>query len=72
MIRIVVQVADAAMAANVGGPVQTWCKTFDVDVPDLEYFLSAADSPYREKHVVGVEVLPLAPNAALTGHRPKE
>jgi hypothetical protein len=59
MIRIVVQVADASMAANVGGPVQTWCRTFDVEAPDLEAFMQPDGNAYREKHVVGVEFLPL-------------
>lgn len=58
MIRIVVQIADAAMAANVGGPVQTWCKTFDVEAPELEAVLRDQSSKYREAHVIGVEVLP--------------
>ena len=58
MIRIVVQVADAGMAAHVGGPVQTWCKTFDVEAPELEAFLGKdPNNTYREKHVVGVEVV---------------
>lgn len=58
MIRIVVQVTDAGMAAHIGGPVQTWCKTFDVEVPELEAFLAKdPNNTYREKSVVGIEVL---------------
>lgn len=57
MIRIVVQVADATMAVNVGGPVQTRCKTFDVEMPDLERFMLDRDNAYLEKHIVGVEVI---------------
>ena len=56
MIRIVVHVSDAGMAAHVGGPVQTWIKSFEVDAPDLEAFMSSQDNPYREKHIVGVEL----------------
>ena len=58
MIRVVVQIADACMAANVGGPVMTWIKTFDIEAPELEQLLSSEGNPYREQHVVGVEVIP--------------
>ena len=57
MLRIVVLIADASMAANVGGPVQTWCKTFDIEAKELEQFMLCKDNQYREKHIVGVEVL---------------
>ena len=59
MIRIVVQVADSAMAAHIGGPVQTWCKTFDVEAPDLEAFMQPDGHTFRDKYVVGVEFLPI-------------
>lgn len=57
MIRIIVQIAEAGMAANVGGPVQTWCKTFDVSCPEVEEFLSKTADVYQSKHVVGIEVI---------------
>lgn len=57
MIRIVVQVTDAGMAANIGGPVQTWIKTFDIEMPELERFMLDRSGKYQERSIVGVEVL---------------
>ena len=57
MIRIIVQESCFAMAANVGGPVQVKCKTFDVDFPELEAFLTS-EQKYAERQVLGVEVVP--------------
>lgn len=54
------------MAANVGGPVQTWFKSFDIDAPELEKFLRTTDLQYREKHVAGVELLEVTPNSTLS------
>lgn len=56
MIRIVVQIANAGMAANVGGPVQTSIKTFEVEAPELERFMEDRCHGYQEKHIVGVEL----------------
>jgi hypothetical protein len=51
------------MAANVGGPVVETCKTFDVDMPEVEAYLSCPDRDqygnwtYTTRMVIGVEVL---------------
>jgi hypothetical protein len=60
MIRIVVCIADAGMAANVGGPVQTRFRTFDILCPELESLLRMGDAGatgYVQAHVSGVELL---------------
>lgn len=57
-IRIVVQESDAGMAANVGGPVTTIYRTFDVDAPDLVAVMSASCHSYKTRSIVGVEILP--------------
>lgn len=57
MIRIIVRIDDAGMAANVGGSVQTRYKTFDVDLPELEAFLRLPKpNTYTEYEVIGVEL----------------
>lgn len=58
MIRIVVQRSEAGMAANVGGPVHTSVKTFDLDAPEFEAYMRAERGTYEDKMVVGVEILP--------------
>jgi hypothetical protein len=57
MIRIVCSIADASMAANVGGPVQVAMKTFDVDLPELEQWLTKRDHSYQERTFTGIEVI---------------
>jgi len=57
MIRIVVRVDNANMAANVGGSVETTFRTFDVDIPALEAFLRAAQGRYSHANVLGIELL---------------
>jgi hypothetical protein len=57
-LRIIVRQSDEGAARNVGGPVQTSYKTFDVELPALEAFLSADGQPdYICREVIGVEVL---------------
>ncbi len=65
MIRIVIQETDFGNAANIGGPVETRIKTFDVELPEVEKHLHAAEKAKEEKRqcwfsrqVIGVEVLP--------------
>jgi hypothetical protein len=59
MIRIIIETCEAGMAANVGGSVQTSYRTFDVELPEVEAFLrQVKGSPYTERQVLGVELLP--------------
>jgi len=44
------------MAVNVGGDVLTTYKTFDVELPEVEAYLSAMPNQYTERSVVGIEV----------------
>ena len=57
MIRILVRVDDAGMAANVGGSVETKYKTFDVDLPELEKYLREDRGIYSHANVIGFELL---------------
>ena len=58
MIRIVVTVACAGMAANVGGPVEIKMRTFDIDNPELETLLRIGErDSYSTAHVSGAEVI---------------
>ena len=57
MIRVIVVSAYAGMAANVGGPVQTEYKTFDIEAPDLEAFVTAQMGSCDQRSIVGIEVL---------------
>lgn len=57
MIRVIIEIADAGMAANVGGPVHTRHLTIDVDAPEVEKALQSTGA-YDERRVIGVEVLP--------------
>lgn len=63
MIRFIVQTDDASMAANVGGNVHTSHRTFDVDLPELEAFLRETGNPYRERRLIGCELLPVTTEA---------
>ena len=40
MIRLIVRIDDATMAANVGGAVQTTYRTFDIEHTEIERLLS--------------------------------
>jgi hypothetical protein len=54
MLRIVVRESNCGAACNVGGPVDVTWKTFDVDLPELEAYLSEAVR-FQTREVVGVE-----------------
>ncbi len=72
MIRLVMRIDDAAMAANVGGSPQTTYRTFDIDLPDVEALLRHQEKrPNSLLHhtLVGAEVLP-APSAKDGGSTP--
>lgn len=56
MIRIIVRTVDIGSAINVGGPVDTKFKTFDVSLPELEEYLERR-SQYESKEVIGVDVV---------------
>ena len=61
-LRIIVQTADHAAAANVGGPVIITCQTFDVEAtPELaaHVALGLGERPdsYQARQIIGVEVL---------------
>lgn len=64
MIRIIVHVADAGMAANVGGPVTETFRTFDIEHAELEKLLTPSEVfRYREAFVSGCEVVESQPAA---------
>lgn len=57
MIRLIIRIDDAGMAANVGGAVLTEYRTFDLDAPEIEAALSAAaGKSYTHAQIVGAEV----------------
>lgn len=68
MIRLVVRLDDASMAANVGGGVHTTFRTFNIELPALEGILMASGQKPHEfgyATIVGAEVIPddaLAPS----------
>jgi hypothetical protein len=60
MIRLIVQTAEAAMAANVGGPVQVSYRTFLIELADLEAYLrepSKMNWTFTERRLVGAELV---------------
>lgn len=57
MLRIIIRIDDAGMAVNVGGAVHTAYKTFDVDLPEVEKFLTANIGSYAQAQVTGVEAI---------------
>jgi hypothetical protein len=57
-IRIIAHSTDAEMAANVGGPVTTSYRTFDIDAPEVETFLRKPWRNYEERGIIGIELLP--------------
>lgn len=58
MIRIIVRVDDAVMPVNVtGGSVDTKFRTFDVEIPELETYIKAAEGKYSHANVLGVEIV---------------
>jgi len=58
MLRIVVRITDSGDACNIGGAVQQWTKTVDLDFLSLESLLRVDKAQkYRHAEVIGVEVL---------------
>ena len=68
MIRIIIQDCDFGAAANIGGPVESHVKSFDVDIPALEKHLrdfkemsdkckSAKQMVWSSQNVAGIELL---------------
>ena len=60
MIRVIVRTADANMAANVGGPVHVYHRTFDLEAPELEEYLrepNKLEALYIDRAAIGVEVI---------------
>lgn len=63
MIRIIVKDDDAGMAANIGGTVLSYVKSFEVELPELEKFLreywdaSPSAKSYWHRQVIGIELV---------------
>lgn len=60
MIRIICRLANAGMAANVGGAVLTKYRTFDVVLPEVEKYMREAvkeGGTYAQYQIVGTEIL---------------
>lgn len=57
MIRLIARSADRGAAANVGGPVDTEYKTFDVDLPEVEAWLLKNSGKYLWSEIVGAEII---------------
>lgn len=61
MIRVVVQTIGVVDAVHVGGPVHTSLHTFDVELPEIEAFLSEPErmnDHYTHRQIVGFEIRP--------------
>ncbi len=67
MLRLIVRIDDAAMAANVGGSPQTTYRTFDIDHPEIEALLRGGGSNSRNdfsyRTLVGGELIDGGSNA---------
>lgn len=60
MIRLIVRIDDAAMAAHVGGSPQTTYRTFDIEHPEIEALLRASGqkpNSFTMNTLVGAEVI---------------
>ena len=61
MIRLVVRIDDAAMAAHVGGSPQTTYRTFDIEHAEIEALLRGGGSNDRSdfsyRTLVGAEII---------------
>ena len=57
MVRLIVRIDDAGMAANVGGSVLTLHRTIDVSLPELETILRSSRSTYSHAQLVGCEIV---------------
>lgn len=59
MIRIIAEETDAGRAANIGGPVKTIYRTFDVELPVIEAWLMEPERKewsYIDRAIVGIEI----------------
>ena len=68
MIRLIVRLDDATMAAHVGGAVQTTYRTFDIDHPEIEVLLrSSGQKPDQFSYATlsGAEVVESTRHASL-------
>jgi hypothetical protein len=54
MLRIIAEESDIGAAANVGGPVIVRHKTFDVNAPEVERYLSLKQQ-WATRQIIGVE-----------------
>ena len=54
MIRFIIRIDDATMAANVGGAVKTTYETIRMDSPTLERHLK--DEQFIQRSLVGIEI----------------
>ena len=60
-LRIICREDDARMAVNVGGPVQTLFKAFEVDAPpEAAAWICAQTDPYVVRTFIGVEAIAAA------------
>lgn len=57
MLRLIVQIVDIGDACNIGGPIQTRYRTFDVDLPEVEAELRTDDYKWATRSLVGAELL---------------
>lgn len=61
MIRLIVRIDDAAMAAHVGGSPQTTYRTFDIEHAEIEALLRGGGSNDRNnfsyRTLVGAEII---------------
>lgn len=56
MLRVVFQRIHTGAACNIGGPVTSSVRTFDVDLPEVEQFMRSEDK-WNDVNVIGIEVL---------------
>ena len=58
MLRLIVRIDDAAMAAHVGGSPQTTYRTFDIDHPEIEALLrGSGTNEFSYRTLVGAELI---------------
>ncbi len=57
-LRVIIRTEYADKAANVGGSVDVEWKTFDIEAPEVEAFLSQKLSSLTYRQVVGIEPNP--------------
>lgn len=58
MLRIITRTVDRQGAAHVGGPEHTSYRTFDIELPEIEKWLTRPLATYVDCDVIGVEVIP--------------